>query len=507
MSFGAISKPAILALSNGAREAGIWIGRFTHVYRLDCSGRCSPSDILAMETDTTIFRVVRGLKTGAMGAFLSFALLACVSEQPSLERLYTTSQSISDQPPVILIHGAFGARLCDEQQELWPGNIVDLLFSDYNDLALNISEAPESQNSRLFTCGMTDEVAGQDFYGKIERTLAGPGGYTMARPGEPLDQDAQRFYYRYVYDWRQDNAATAADLDRLVDQIRLDHGNPDLKVDIVAHSMGGLVTRYWLRYGSVDVLNDNEFPINNEGAMKARKIVLVGTPSLGSASALQQLLDGADFGVNEMAPETLLTFPSAYQLLPHPIVDSTLDIKGQPLPRDFFDIELWRALEWGPYDSKVRQRLIAKGFTDDDFDSLENYVHTHLERARRFQWSLTVANDSGEQELIVFGGDCVATSARILIEDLEDDSYVRLWPTEIEQPLSGIDYASLMLEPGDGAVTKASLLARTELDPSIPRHQFSDFPLDYAVMFCEDHSKLPGNITFQDNLLHILLSR
>ena len=38
-------------------------------------------------------------------------------------------------------------------------------------------------------------------------------------------------------------------------------------------------------------------------------------------------------------------------------------------------------------------------------------------------------------------------------------------------------------------------------------HRFSDFPLDYAVMFCEDRSELPGNITFQDNLLHILLSR
>ena len=52
-----------------------------------------------------------------------------------------------------------------------------------------------------------------------------------------------------------------------------------------------------------------------------------------------------------------------------------------------------------------------------------------------------------------------------------------------------------------------SLLARTALDPSIPRHRYSDFPLDYALMFCGDHSDLPGNITFEGNLLHILLSR
>ncbi|MEM1403028.1 MAG: hypothetical protein AAGG55_06845 [Pseudomonadota bacterium] len=64
-----------------------------------------------------------------------------------------------------------------------------------------------------------------------------------------------------------------------------------------------------------------------------------------------------------------------------------------------------------------------------------------------------------------------------------------------------------MLGPGDGAVTKASLLGRAALELSVPRRRFSDFPLNYAVMFCEDHSQLPGNVTFHDDLLHILLHR
>jgi hypothetical protein len=50
-------------------------------------------------------------------------------------------------------------------------------------------------------------------------------------------------------------------------------------------------------------------------------------------------------------------------------------------------------------------------------------------------------------------------------------------------------------------------LARAALYPSLTRHRYSDFLLDYAVMFCGDHSDLPGNITYRDNLLHILLSR
>ena len=63
-----------------------------------------------------------------------------------------------------------------------------------------------------------------------------------------------------------------------------------------------------------------------------------------------------------------------------------------------------------------------------------------------------------------------------------------------------------MLEPGDGTVTKASLLARESLDPTVPRHEYSHFPLDYAFFLCERHDRLTGNPSFQDNLLHALLS-
>jgi hypothetical protein len=62
------------------------------------------------------------------------------------------------------------------------------------------------------------------------------------------------------------------------------------------------------------------------------------------------------------------------------------------------------------------------------------------------------------------------------------------------------------LEPGDGIVTKASLLACESLDSSVTRHRYIDFPLDYPLFLCEKHDALTGNETFQDNLLHALLS-
>lgn len=44
---------------------------------------------------------------------LTAALLSCAGIQPQLSTLYKTSGEATAQPPVILVHGAFGGRLCD----------------------------------------------------------------------------------------------------------------------------------------------------------------------------------------------------------------------------------------------------------------------------------------------------------------------------------------------------------------------------------------------------------
>ena len=64
-----------------------------------------------------------------------------------------------------------------------------------------------------------------------------------------------------------------------------------------------------------------------------------------------------------------------------------------------------------------------------------------------------------------------------------------------------------MLEPGDGRVTKPSLLARETLDPTAPQHEESFLPIAYFFFLCEQHDQLTGNINFQDNLLNVLLTR
>ena len=84
---------------------------------------------------------------------------------------------------------------------------------------------------------------------------------------------------------------------------------------------------------------------------------------------------------------------------------------------------------------------------------------------------------------------------------------MRLLPGQIAAPLPSVDYSRLMLEPGDGEVTKPSLLARQSLDPTVSRSDDVFFPLAYAFFLCVDHEHLTGNINVQDNLLNVLLER
>jgi len=102
------------------------------------------------------------------------------------------------------------------------------------------------------------------------------------------------------------------------------------------------------------------------------------------------------------------------------------------------------------------------------------------------------------------GGD---TAGRLVLEDVGGTPVARLHPADIRALVAGVAYAELMLEPGDGSVTKPSLLARETLDPSAPQSEDSVIPIAYWFFLCEHHTRLTGNVNFQDNLLNVLLTR
>lgn len=453
-------------------------------------------------------------------ALLGLTATGCASteDRPDLVRLYASQADSSRTPPVIVVHGVLGGRLHDpaSDREAWPGSVRRILLDSYDHLAMSIDSGLTASTAFEVT-GITDTAGGRDFYARLLDTLQTVGGYIRTEPGTPVTDPRKRMYV-YAYDWRQDNLESARGLDRLIQQIRRDHATPDMRVDIVAHSMGGLVTRYFIRYGTADVMNDNDFPVRYDGDRKVRRAILLGTPNLGSIAGLETLLYGHRIALGRLKPEVVATFPSAYQVLPHALRDWIVDTDGQQMKWytdaqgtrrqvDQFDVRWYRDHQLSIFDPDVRDRVIAAHAGDDTYyDRLVRFFEKHIERGRRFSWSLTVPAPHIEQRYVVFGGSCSLTPARGVFEMHQDRAAIHFDPRRIHSPVAGVDYDRLILEPGDGTVTKASLLARQILDPTVRRHRYSFFPLAYPVFLCEDHTRLTENSSFQDNLLNALLS-
>jgi len=461
---------------------------------------------------------------------LVLLVMGCTSTPtPDLDLLFRLDQPIkvegdAVQPPVVIIPGLFGSRLINARsgEEQWPGGAFDVAFSEYQAIEMPVDGTtvlPDALPGNLVAGGIAESALGRDFYGQIIKTLVHYGGYERADIGKPASTPNERRVYVFDYDWRQDNVTTVRALARFLEAIRADYGDPALKFDVVAHSMGGLIARYFLRYGTEDVLIANHLKVTWAGATWFNKVILLGTPNLGSLSAIEGFVRGQKVGFSRIPEEVVATIPSTYQLFPHRIVNWLIDSSGQPIDADPFDIATWQKYQWNIFDPVVRDRVInIRG--EEYYANLTQRFVQYAERARRFSWSLTVCPDYDESlgkcvsgavepsvRLVVFGGSCTQTPARAMLETVNGGPLLRLHPAEVLRPPKGFNLYQLMLQPGDGTVTKPSLLARDSLNPLTPRHAYSYFPLAYAFLLCEQHAMLTGNVHFQNNLLDVLLTR
>jgi hypothetical protein len=453
----------------------------------------------------------RALLPRAGLAWLLAGLAACTSPEPKLAELYAPSLRQSQPPPVVFVPGLLGARLTDARtdEEVWPRSALNLLTKGHRSVAAPIGPGDPLARELVVT-GLFDSTAGHDFYGNVLRSLEQAGGYRPGVPGEPVSDGLPR-YYVFLYDWRRCNVDGARELDRFLAQIRRDYGQPDLRVDVIAHSQGGLMVRYYARYGTADVL-DGSVPVpTNAGEHRLRRVVLLGTPNLGTVEAVRAFVTGFKiYGTGRVAVDTVLTMPAAYQLLPHPGVPWIATHAGEPLPDDVYDVATWRKYRWGVYRPAVRRDVLARfedGAAGEEYlADLEAFFATQLERSRRLAIALGVANPDGRLRYAMFGGDCTPTLGRVVIEPWRGGLGTRLYPHDVTRRVDGVDYDRLIYDPGDGLVTKASLLGRRVADPVLDRGRGAvAAELAYPVLLCETHSQLAHNESFHDNLLDYLL--
>lgn len=449
--------------------------------------------------------------------FFIFALLILIS--PAVPAQTTAPAPAKEKRPIIFIPGILGSRLVnsDTGESVW----IKLSRSKDDDLRLPITSTNLSANrDKLVANQVVEKIKILKYFPKIsiyqgmidfyEKVGYKRGDWENPHlDGAAGDHDT---YYLFAYDWRRDNVESAQKLIQQMDKLRAKLGKPDLKFDIVAHSMGGLVARYAAMYGRGD-LTDAPKP-SWEGAKYFNKIFLFGTPNDGAMLAFDTILNGysvptfagrTHFGV--LNKEVAFTSPAAFQLIPHGAALRFYDEDLKPLKIDIYDPQTWKTYKWSAAFDDAYLSTLSK----NNALQVNKYFLAVLNRAKKFHSALEAQNGPPPATLRFFGygSDCKMTLDGAVIYREKDGGE---WKTLVKgdsfrnskgEKVDDKKVKEIIYSPGDGAVTKRSLIAEVL---SLPSKLTNLIPgLASPFITCADHGSLLDNKLMQDTFLQEVL--
>lgn len=457
---------------------------------------------------------------------LSVAASGCISARrtPNLEQIFAKARTSTGKRPVVVIPGILGSELINPKtgEKVWPS-----AFRTSQE-GLPITPNLEANRDDLLPGKIVETVKFAKLlpevyvYRDLLEALRRYAGYREGDWNNPaVDGDKDTFYV-FAYDWRRDNVTNARELVRRLKILKDKLQRPDLKFNIVAHSMGGLIARYAAMYGDADLpAGDAAIQPTWPGAAEIGKIVMIGVPNEGSTDAFATLIEGYSVTeglrrrvplLNKLTAEDAARTPSVFQLMPHAGVVRFLDENLKPLDIDLYDVENWKRYGWSVfYEPDFRRRYENTNGTNGEVDELDAYLAATLQRAERFHQALD-AGDSATSPvvLLAIGGDCEETlNSPILLRDEKRNRWVtvtrpREFRTSTGAKISKKTVTDAMYVPGDGRVTRASLLGENIFKS---RDSQTGFTLSrYAVFGCDLHGQLPRNKTLQDNALTAIVS-
>jgi pimeloyl-ACP methyl ester carboxylesterase len=473
-------------------------------------------------------------------ASLPLLLSGCISASrtPNLERIFAQARAKTGKRPVIVIPGVLGTQLINSKtgEMVWPSAFR---ASDEGsnlpmtpDLAANRDDVvPGKIVETLKLARVLPEVY---VYRDLLSALREYGGYREAdwtTPGEHGDRDS---FYVFPYDWRRDNVENARLLSRRISELKEKLGRPDLRFNILAHSMGGLIARYAAMYGDADLpADDVSLKPTWAGAAGINKIIMLGVPNEGSADAFTTVLVGYSITeglrrriplLNKLTNEEAITAPAIFQLMPHKPVAKFLDENLKPLSIDLYDAAVWKQYGWSPINDPAYRRRFEAGAKSAHSSAgasagkrslvdLDAYLAAVLKRARRFHEALDAVSDKDSPvTLLAIGGDCEETlNAPIIMRDAKLDRWLTLIRPQEFRTSTGVrvtrqQATEAMFAPGDGRVTRRSLLGE-DLPGRRNNTVFdSPLPLAYAIFGCDLHGSLQKNKILEDNALTALVN-
>ncbi len=212
---------------------------------------------------------------------------------------------------IVFLPGVTGSVLQKDGKDLWKvaaGAVLRALLSLGDNLdTLKLEEDPSDVDD--LGDGVTAPSVMHDVH--LIPGLWKIDGYTkmVNYVTETFDVEAGKNFFEFPYDWRRDNRVAARKLAQdgraWLAAWREHSGAKDAKLILVGHSMGGLVSRYFLEC--------------LDGWRDTRVLVTFGTPYRGSPKAAGALVNGFKRKVGPIGldlTELVRSFTSGYQLLP-----------------------------------------------------------------------------------------------------------------------------------------------------------------------------------------------
>lgn len=421
--------------------------------------------------------------------------------------------------PIIIVHGFLGSKLGlakgdssvwgtfygMESRNLTPERLRNLACPMIPGQALN--KIPTAVLPTAMMDSVEVKVAGIplyiNVYGRLIDTL-NQAGYTPDSKPVPPNRKFHSLF-EFYYDWRYDLPYNAAKLHEFVQakreymrkQYEQHYGikNYDVQFDLIAHSMGGLLSRYYLRYGNQDLPEDGSMPVLDwRGSHFIDKVVIVATPNLGYLDTLWEMIHGLRLQLNAplFPPAVIGTFHTYYQMLPTPGSKPVVFSDNPDEAADILDPATWKKYGWGlanpGYDETLQILLPDTKSPEERRKIALDHLSKCLARARQFIRAMQVKGTPPQDvAMILFAGDAYPTRRQLVIDRN-----------------SGA-IANVSTEPGDGKVLATS--ARGDLRDGREWHPFLSSPVRWSSVFYlpAAHMGITADPIFDDNLLYFLL--
>jgi pimeloyl-ACP methyl ester carboxylesterase len=308
--------------------------------------------------------------------------------------------------PTIVVPGITAGYLLDEYP-IPPDVVWNVLTKEWERITLHPNDLRyEAQEPARVTAGQMYEVAYKEMIAELRYNLQ-----------ENADQPVP--VYPFSYDWRMPLGVMEARLESFIDEViartkLLRHYNADgytnsPKVNLIGHSMGGLIITGYLKRAGLNA------PVD--------KVVTLATPFQGSFEAVIKVITGtANLGATPPSSrerETARLTPSLYHLIPSFKSAVTIDQKGVE-PPTLFDPGTWQS----SVTDTIAQFVSAHGLPTADtkaealkiFTNLLSDAKKHRDRIDSFK--LADAGLTRERWLAVVGVDSV-TRVRLKVKGLD----------------------------------------------------------------------------------------